>query len=148
MRQFSFREINDKKVITDSNIIIAHGAYGHPEENWFGWLKRKLKAEGRVCLVPTLPTPKNQDLENWLNAFKCQVGHLIHSKTILIGHSLGAAFILRWLERNPNEVLSVILVGAFIGPVGDERFDDINQSFFQTPFHWSLLRNCCQNFIS
>ena len=28
------------------NFIIIHGIYGHPEENWFPWLKNKLEGMG------------------------------------------------------------------------------------------------------
>jgi predicted alpha/beta hydrolase family esterase len=131
-----------------SNVIIIHGAYGYPEENWFGWLKRRLEAEGITCFVPTLPTPEGQCLQTWLKVFNDSVGHLVNEKTILIGHSLGAAFILRWLEKTKQKLKSVILVGAFIGMVGHEQFDNINQSFFQTAFAWELIRQCSQHFIS
>lgn len=131
-----------------SNVIIIHGAYGYPEENWFGWLKRRLENEGIACHVPAFPTPEGQCLQTWFDIFNNSVGDLINDKTILIGHSLGAAFILRWLEKTKPKVQTVILVGAFIGTVGHDQFDSINQSFFQTPFAWELIRQCSHNFIS
>jgi predicted alpha/beta hydrolase family esterase len=127
-------------------VIIVHGAYGYPEENWFGWLKRQLEAEEIVCHVPALPTPQGQDLQAWSSVFEQAVGDSINDQTILIGHSLGAAFILRWLEQKPRKVFAVILTGAFIGSVGDQRFDLINQSFFQTDFDWEVIRGCSRSF--
>lgn len=125
---------------------MIHGAYGYPEENWFGWLKRKLMALNIECHVPHLPTPKDQHLEKWLQVFAQQCQPFIHTQTILVGHSLGAAFILRWLERYPSMLKSVILVGAFIGTVGEEKFDAINNSFFKNSFDWQQIRQCALDF--
>ncbi|MBI5073039.1 hypothetical protein HZA99_04435 [Candidatus Woesearchaeota archaeon] len=40
--------------------IIVHGTDGHPQENWFPWLKEKLKLYGYEVFVPQFPTPQNQ----------------------------------------------------------------------------------------
>jgi len=129
------------------NVIIVHGAYGHPEENWFGWLKRELNALNIECYVPQLPTPEEQNLAMWLEVFAQTCSHLIHPGTVMIGHSLGAAFILRWLELHPSSLSSVVLVGGFLGVVGDEKFDSINSSFFKTPFNFQQIKRRAQEFI-
>jgi predicted alpha/beta hydrolase family esterase len=131
-----------------NNVIIVHGAYGYPEENWFAWLKNNLEKEEITCSVPQLPTPQNQHLRTWLADFEQAVGEEINERTILIGHSLGAAFILRWLEQYHGVIFSAILVGAFIGSVNDERFDKINHSFFEKPFDWCAIRKRSRYFIS
>lgn len=125
------------------NVIIIHGAYGYPEENWFGWLKQQLNSLDINCHVPALPTPQGQSLNSWLDVFRRETQGLITDKTILIGHSLGAAFALKWLEKNPNPLYSLILVGTFLGSVGNEKFDSINKSFFLTEPNWDLIKNCC-----
>ena len=121
------------------NVIIVHGAYGYPEENWFDWLRCELAELGIECIVPAFPTPDNQDLSNWLSFFQLSCNHKIHARTILVGHSLGAAFILRWLEQYTDQVSAAILIGAFIGEVGVKKFDEINQSFFLSPFPLLIL---------
>ena len=134
--------------MANRNVIIIHGAYGYPEENWFGWLKRELQDLNMDCHVPHFPTPEGQHLDRWLEIFDRDFQSLIHGNTILIGHSLGAAFILRWLETHPCSLASVILVGAFFGSVGNEKFDHINESFFRTPFDWTTIRERAQSFVS
>lgn len=129
------------------NVIIVHGAYGYPEENWFSWLKNQLTEIGIHCQVPQLPTPQEQTLNNWINVFNNFCKSLITAETILIGHSLGAAFILRWLERYEIELETVILVGAFTGTVGCENFDLLNQSFFSEPFDWVKIKHCSRQFV-
>jgi len=130
-----------------TNVIIVHGAYGHPEENWFGWLKRELNKMDVECLVPQLPTPHGQTMNAWMEVFFQSVGQKINQQTILIGHSLGAVFILRWLEQCRCHVAKTILVGAFLGKVNQPKFDFINESFFQTSFNWENIKAKCKEFI-
>ena len=148
------------------NVIIIHGAYGHPEENWFGWLKRELQKIEVACYVPALPTPENQNPSSWIEAFNLHFswkaakslrdggynlnqscGSFIHAHTVMIGHSLGAAFILRWLEKHDVDLFASILVGAFLGEVGFKQFDSINQPFFETPFSWEIIRKRSRQFF-
>lgn len=130
------------------NVIIVHGAFGYPTENWFDWLRHELEMEKIQCLVPTLPTPLNQSLDKWLSAFSLQAMHAITDETILIGHSLGATFLLRWFERNPTIVKSVILVGGFVENIGHPTFDMLNHSFINEKFNWSKLRKTGNQFES
>lgn len=127
-------------------VFIFHGAYGYPEENWFGWLRRELLGCGIPCEVPQFPTPVGQSLQNWLAVFGGTARN-IDSNTILIGHSLGAAFMLRWLELNSVRIKAAILVGAFIGAVGVPQFDTINRDFFSRPFNWNALRARTSRFV-
>jgi pimeloyl-ACP methyl ester carboxylesterase len=52
------------------------------------------EAEGIEVLRPRLPTPQGQSLERWLGAYDLAVESLPLVPTILVGHSLGAAFAL------------------------------------------------------
>ena len=132
----------------DPNVIVVHGAYGYPEENWFGWLKNRLNQQGIASYVPHLPTPQEQSLSHWLRLFNHSYSHLVHEQTILIGHSLGAAFILRWMAQSARKIAVAILVGAFIGKVGLNEFDEINQRFFNDAFDWQGIKKCSHSFIS
>jgi predicted alpha/beta hydrolase family esterase len=130
------------------NVIVIHGAYGYPEENWFGWLKKELEKEGLSCQVPPFPTPRGQSLKNWIRVFNETCARQLNSRTILIGHSLGAVFVLRYLELHPINPAAVILVGAFIGKVNHAEFDDLNRDFLVEPFNWSLIRSRSQRFLA
>lgn len=132
--------------MSNANVIIIHGAYGYPEENWFGWLKNELSHINIPCIVPAMPTPDNQSLSAWLNLFKNEYAHHINQNTILIGHSLGAAFLLRWLEYQKTSVDHTLLVGAFIGDLGIQKFDNINKTFFSSPFIWQNIKKSSRQF--
>lgn len=120
-------------------IVIIHGAYGGPKENWFPWLAESLRRKHCEVLVPTFPTPAGQSLHSWRTAFDEQVGPLSPS-TILVGHSLGSAFILRVLERSKSSVMGSFLVSSFATRLGLDEFDSINHSFTDDPFDWDRIR--------
>lgn len=120
--------------------IIIHGAYGHPEENWFPWLKKELEGLGHEVLVPRFPTPEGQSLENWM---KVMNKHPIDENTVMIGHSIGPALILRILEK--QKLRAAFLVAGFLGALDSEEVDEINSSFFKDPFDWDAIKNNCKN---
>ena len=68
-----------------TNIFIIHGAYGHPEENWFPLLKQELEKHGHQVFIPKFPTPENQTLINWLKVSEAYIKKLGESS--VIGHS-------------------------------------------------------------
>ena len=44
-------------------VLLLHGAYGNPDENWFPWVKGELESKGFLVQTPTFSTPENQNLE-------------------------------------------------------------------------------------
>src|SRR3990167_10441187 len=105
------------------HVVILHGAYGHPEENWFGWLKRALISADIGCTVPSFPTPHGQSLARWFSVLERLDEVRWDSNTILIGHSLGAVCALRWLEQHEIYIRVAILVSVLIKPTGIDKFD-------------------------
>ncbi len=130
-----------------TNVFIFHGAYGYPEENWFGWLSKHLHDLNIANYIPHFPTPENQNLKNWFQYFNHSYAHLINTNSILIGHSLGCAFILRLLERYYCKLPLVVLVGPFTGEIGIPKFDEINYSFFNTDIAWNKIKSKVKKFI-
>lgn len=122
-------------------VIIFHGAHGGPDTNWFPWLHRKLQAEGLEVIRSRLPTPHGQSLDAWFEALDRTVRDLAASSTVLVGHSLGAAFALRLIERSAEPFRATLLAAGFVGALGLPDYDSINATFFATPFDWSALRN-------
>jgi len=120
-------------------VVIIHGAYGSPEENWLPWLAEELQKQGREVLIPSFPTPKGQSLSTWRTSFSRQVGDL-DKNMILVGHSLGVGFILNLLEQSTSPVLGCFLVSAFVGLLGLPEFDLINASFISKEFDWKRIK--------
>jgi len=120
-------------------VVIIHGAYGNPDGNWFPWLAEQVRGMGHTARIPHLPTPGGQNLETWKAAFRQQVG-VLTKDTVLVGHSLGAGFILNLLEETRTPVLGTFLVSGFLGKLGQDTFDSINASFVCRNFEWQHIR--------
>ena len=128
-----------------TNALIFHGTAGHPEENWFPWLKQQLEALGCKTLVPQFPTPDNQTLENWLEVLE-KYEKEITPDTILIGHSLGGAFLLRVLERQETKIKAAFFVAAPVGILPIKNYDG-DKLFIGKPFYWTKIKHNCRNFF-
>lgn len=114
------------------NVIIIHGSYGKPFENWFPWLENELSANKIECFVPTFPTPVNQEYLCWkeLLDYYRKINR-INSDTIIIGHSCGAIFAARYLVENEISVKALISISGYNNfYAGDKMMDKLNGSFY------------------
>ncbi|MDA1292846.1 MAG: alpha/beta hydrolase [bacterium] len=128
-----------------ATVFIVHGAYGSPEENWIPWLSDQLTQKGNTVVTPMFPTPQDQSFSTWIEVMEPYLSG-INSESILIGHSIAVAFILRVLEKISIEVAGVILVSGFVEPLGNPNFDSINKSFYSDAFDWDSIRSYSKNF--
>ena len=128
-----------------TNIIIIHGSYGNPNENWFPWLKSELEKLKCDVFVPEFPTPENQSLESWKKVFE-EYKKYVNENTILIGHSLGPAFLLDLLENLDKPVKSAFFISGFLGLLGNPDFDEINKTFTDRKFDWEKIIHNCKKF--
>lgn len=128
------------------NALLVHGAYGNTEENWIPWLKRKLEDSDFLVTVPILPTPENQNLDNWLNIISPYLTGL-GEESILVGHSIGAVFLLSILEKLEMPIRNAIFVSGFLHNLGNKKFDEINKSFYAKDFDWLRIRNNAKNIV-
>ena len=119
------------------NFFIIHGVYGKPDENWFPWLKKQLEAKGYEVIAPKFPTPIGQSLESWMKVLKKHEDR-INSGTVMIGHSLGAAFILNYLEQASKEIRAAFLVAGY-HELLDNQFKELNKTFVDKKFNWNDL---------
>lgn len=121
-------------------VIIIHGTFGAPDENWFPWLASQVSTLGVETLRPTMPTPEGQSLESWRAAFRRQARR-IDSNTILVGHSLAPAFILDLLQSAEEPVRGSFLVSGFLGLLGLPEFDELNETFVcRDDLNWPRIR--------
>lgn len=99
-------------------LFIIHGYEGSPHANWLPWLKREAEKNGFEVFVPALPNPNKPILEHWLNCLQ-EVVDKVDRNTYFIGHSLGCATILRFLQRQTgtSQAGGVVLVAGFAEPI-------------------------------
>lgn len=97
-------------------------------------------------IVPQFPTPENQTLENWFKVFE-NYEKLYSAETIVVGHSLGGAFLLRVLEKYSDiKVKLAGFVGTLIGVLPIKNYDG-DKLFIKDPFDWEKIKNAAQNFL-
>lgn len=124
------------------NAIIIHGWGANSQENWFPWLAEELRKKDFNVAVPDFPNSQYPILTEWLKHFKKNVN--IDKNTILIGHSLGTPFILRFLEQLDEKIIDQAFFVA-----GFERSLNIPEveNFVNKPFNWTRIKNYCNKFF-
>ncbi|MBI2207885.1 alpha/beta hydrolase [Candidatus Woesearchaeota archaeon] len=71
----------------------------------------------------------------------------LDGNSILIGHSIGCAFILSVLEELDVKIKASFLVAGFLGPLGNEFYDAISKTFTQRAFDWKKIKSNCSRFL-
>ena len=126
------------------NFFIIHGVYASPESNWFPWLKQQLESNSYEVIVPKFPTPLDQSLESWIRVI-ANYENKINEETVMIGHSLGAAFILDYLEKTSKKIKAAVLVAGF-HKLLSSPYDEVNKTFVDKEFNWEKIKSSCGKF--
>ncbi|OGZ10490.1 MAG: hypothetical protein A3D67_03865 [Candidatus Lloydbacteria bacterium RIFCSPHIGHO2_02_FULL_51_22] len=131
--------------IKKRNCVIIHGCPSNAEraknpetrtydKHWIPWLKKELDAAGMKTDTPLMPTPWEPEYEKFKKEFdRCEV----NEDTILVGHSCGAAFFVRWLGETKRKVLKLILVAPWKIPDEDDAF---RKAFYLYPIDESISK--------
>ncbi|MDB5186347.1 MAG: hypothetical protein JWL85_870 [Candidatus Saccharibacteria bacterium] len=130
-----------------TNIFIFHGTEGHPQENWFPWLKQELENESYNVIVPQFPSPPvvAAKVSEWFDVLKGYEQY-INEDTVFVGHSLGGVFTLRVLEQLTHKVKAAAFVGAPIGVQPILNYDRDN-SFSGFDFNWDDIKTKADSFL-
>jgi predicted alpha/beta hydrolase family esterase len=114
--------------------IILHGkpskkGYYNPDReaqsnsHWLPWVQHELLLVDCLAQAPELPEPYNPNYDNWKKVIE---RFDINEDTILIGHSRGAAFPVRYLSENKIKTNKV----ALIAPSIDIKDKQVENGFF------------------
>lgn len=120
-------------------VILIHGIPDNQEEydnqqvpcselHWYPWIKNKLGELEILCTVPEFPNPVNPFYNEW---FPLLDHEKITNEVILIGHSCGAGFLLRFLSENPHiQPNKLILIAPWLDPENYLKELNPNSNFF------------------
>jgi len=102
-------------------VVIVHGCPSTSEDlsynkHWIPWIKEKLEEKGIKVYTPLIPEPWAPVYENWKKEFNKLN---FDEDSILIGHSCGCAFLVRWLGETKRKIEKLILVAPWKIP-GEE----------------------------
>ncbi len=75
------------------------------------WLQKQLLIKDVIAQTPEMPNPYNPVYEVWKEVFE---KFKIDEQTILVGHSCGGGFLVRWLSDNKIKVGKVVLIEPWI----------------------------------
>jgi predicted alpha/beta hydrolase family esterase len=108
-----------------SNAVIVHGKPGRAEyydpdissssnHHWLPWLAKQLIVRDIPAHTPEMPHAYAPDYALWSREFeRFDIG----PGTLLVGHSCGAGFLVRWLSEHPRvRVNRVVLVAPWLDP--------------------------------
>lgn len=131
--------------IIKNRVIIVHGWHGSPQSNWFPWLKEQLEDLDCEVIIPAMPNADNPNVSEWVTYIAKTVGQP-NTNTYLVGHSLGVAAILRYLEvlSKQEKVGGVIMVAGFSESMGYKEPD----SFLQQPMDYNYIKKAAQKFVA
>ena len=114
------------------NAILLHGtpskeeyySLEHPSlsnAHWFPWLQKQLILKDIPTATPDMPHAYLPDYNVWQTEFE---RFDITPETILVGHSCGGGFLVRWLSEHPEvQVGKVVLVAPWLDPDNEKEND-------------------------
>ena len=102
------------------------------DKHWIPWLKQNLNAVGIKAETPLMSDPWEPNYQKFKTEFeKYDVGE----NTILVGHSCGSAFLVRWLGETKRKIFKLILVAPWKIPDKDDKF---RKEFYTYPIDESI----------
>ncbi|MDP2631651.1 MAG: alpha/beta fold hydrolase [Candidatus Uhrbacteria bacterium] len=124
-------------------IVLIHGYKASSQTNFFPWLADELREKGHEVIVLDLPNADAPDPEEWTKVLVEAVRY-VDDETIILGHSIGGAEALRFLEavEARSTPHGVILVST-PWMIGDEKF----RGFFLSELDFDVLMWKASKFI-
>lgn len=104
--------------------VIVHGCPQNAadlipkDKHWTGWLEQKLRRSGLNAFAPDMPVPWEPVYERWKEVLE---NYKITENSLLIGHSCGGAFLVRWLLSTGKKVKKLILVAPAKTSIKEDR---------------------------
>ena len=125
------------------NCVVIHGCPSNAEKamnpqtrtydkHWIPWLKKELVARGVKTQTPFMPDPWEPDYSKFKAEFE---KYEVNENTILVGHSCGSAFLVRWLGETKRKIFKLILVAPWKIPDKDDEF---RKEFYTYPIDESI----------
>jgi len=107
--------------MTKTKCIIIHGCPSDAEKamdpqtrtydkHWLPWTKKQLEEKGIETKTPLMPKPWQPVYEDFKSEFEKLA---VDENTILVGHSCGCAFLVRWLGETKRKIFKLILVAPW-----------------------------------
>jgi len=97
------------------------------DKHWIPWIKRELRSAGIAVETPLMPNPWKPVYEAFRTEFE---KYPVSGDDVLIGHSCGCAFLVRWLGETKQKIHKLILVAPW--KIADEG-NEAQKAFYEYP---------------
>lgn len=129
----------------DENCIILHGCHSRIEElisfgrkpyekHWIPWTKKTISARGIPTETPLMPRAWSPEYESFKKEFE---KYSVNEKTVLVGHSCGCAFLVRWLGESKQKIRALILVAPW--KIASKK-EEVKRSFYEYAIDKSIKK--------
>ncbi len=106
------------------NAILLHGTCDKEEyfsdqypslsnSHWIPWLQKQLLIANVPTATPEIPNAFYPDYRVWKKEFE---RFDVNKNSVLVGHSCGGGFLLRWLTENKLIIKKLVLVAPWLDP--------------------------------
>jgi predicted alpha/beta hydrolase family esterase len=127
-------------------VIVCHAIEMSPAAIWYPSLQHALQKLGCEVDVLALPTPEAPNVTEWTRTLQEAAEGAAPEDTVLVGHSLGAVTVLRYLQEHmqakQTPFAGAVLVAAMAHPVGYPLLNP----FFEPSLDWELVRTAAAKF--
>ena len=100
-------------------VFIVHGFGGMPNGGWIPWLMKELAQKRIFACALAMPDSKKPTVLKWTDEISHAINNATEDEIILVGHSLGATAVLKYLENKTDDrkIACAILVSGLISPL-------------------------------
>lgn len=125
-------------------VFIVHGFKGTPNGGWRPWLMAELEKQDIWAAALPLSNPDAPMCAEWVSELAQYIRVSKDDEIYLVGHSLGATAILRYLESDLSDVIfsGVILVSGLCESVGKAELEN----FLDKPFNFEVIKSKAKAF--
>lgn len=126
-------------------VCIIHGFGGTPNGGWRSWLMTELDKEDVYAVSLPMPDPETPRCSEWVKEIDRYVEMNKEDEIYLVGHSLGATTILRYLESTESTTIlpTIILVS---GPCESLNREEL-ENFLDRPFDFQTIKSKAKGFV-
>jgi predicted alpha/beta hydrolase family esterase len=108
---------------SDKDEYLDHSRPSPSNDHWIPWIQRQLQLQEILAQAPDMPGFYQPNYDTWKEMLE---RFPLDEETILVGHSCGGGFLVRYLSENNVKVGKVVLVAPWLDPnqeIDPEFFD-------------------------
>ena len=130
-------------MISTQRAILVHGFNTTPNGAWFPWLMAELKKLAVFAVSLDMPTPATPVRDEWIAEIAHAVDRHQGQEVYLVGHSLGVATILDYLQSPvAHKIKGAVLVSGRIHPS-----ENLKTAGFYQQFDFKKIRSMCDGIV-